>query len=503
MLAVPASAAPQLFTEHNIESTFTTANSVYATDVDGDGDTDVVGASYSADAVSWWENDGASPPGWTQRRIAGGFDGPYSVYATDVDADGDVDVLGAAYEADTITWWENDGGSPPGWTERNIESNFDGASSVFAIDLDGDGDTDVLGTDMDGDHVAFWENDGEEPPGWTRHNIDDLFGGGYAVYAADLDGDGDVDVLAASVLGHLIDWWENEGGRPPSWTSHRMDGAFYAATSVYAADLDGDGDIDVLGAGGGDGIAWWENDGSRPPGWTKHYVDDDFSAESVYGTDVDGDGDVDVVGASTSRDDITWWENDGASPPAWTEHNVDDNFDGACSVYATDVDGDCDVDILGASWSGHGIMWWENVTTGFTMLCTSTSVRGLTAGGSASFEIGLTGYGGFPERVTLSAAGLPAGAVASFTPNPVTPTGESVMTVTTDVTTPGGTYVVEVIGTFDGACSRRTTVVLEVEAQEFVPEARTVLLLSSGLAGLAGYATLHWRRRSQSLNSNP
>jgi hypothetical protein len=40
--------------------------------------------------------------------IDGSYDGAYAVYATDADGDGDVDVLGAALSADEITWWEND-----------------------------------------------------------------------------------------------------------------------------------------------------------------------------------------------------------------------------------------------------------------------------------------------------------------------------------------------------------------------------------------------------------
>ncbi len=81
---------------------------------------------------------------FTEHVISTAADGPSSVFATDVDGDGDTDVLSASYYDDKIAWYENDGGSPPTFTERVISSTADHAASVFATDVDGDGDTDVL-----------------------------------------------------------------------------------------------------------------------------------------------------------------------------------------------------------------------------------------------------------------------------------------------------------------------------------------------------------------------
>jgi hypothetical protein len=491
LAALPVWAAPQPFLERAIDSSLRWANCIHAADVDGDGDTDVVGGSSEVDAVAWWENDGGSPPEWRQRRI-GGLDDPYSCYATDLDGDGDIDVLGAGYEADAITWWENDGRSPPGWRRRNVETHFEGASSVYAADVDGDGNTDVLGTDMDGDHVTYWENDGGHPPGWTRHDIDDSFGGGYSVYASDLDADGDMDVLAATTLGDMIGWWENDGGRPPGWTKHLM-GSFGGASAVYAADLDGDGDVDILGAAPSvRDIAWWQNDGASPPGWTKYLLETDFDAISMSGSDVDGDGDVDVVGASTNRG-VAWWENDGASMTLWTRHDVDNDFEGACSIHAIDVDSDCDIDILGVSWSRsqaqNALSWWENLTMQFAMAPAAATKR-VASGESVTVGISVEGEGDCLGPVTLHAGGLPPGGTATFAPNPVLSPGESLMTVNTNASTPSGTYLLEIVGTSDEGCYRRTTVVLEVAEAEFVPEPATALMLGVGLAGLLSYASV-------------
>jgi hypothetical protein len=87
------------------------ARSVYATDVNGDGDTDVLSASWSDNKIAWYESDGGSPPGFTEHVISASAAGARSVYATDVDGDGDTDVLSASQDDDTIAWYENPMGS--------------------------------------------------------------------------------------------------------------------------------------------------------------------------------------------------------------------------------------------------------------------------------------------------------------------------------------------------------------------------------------------------------
>ncbi len=80
------------------------------------------------------------------------------MYAADVDGDGDMDVLGAAGDDDDITWWENDGAQS--FTEQTIEGDFDGARSVYAADMDDDGDLDILASALNADEVAIWYNYG-------------------------------------------------------------------------------------------------------------------------------------------------------------------------------------------------------------------------------------------------------------------------------------------------------------------------------------------------------
>ena len=360
------------WTEHTIDGAFERAYSVYASDLDGDGDTDVlgtadtVGAAATADDIKWWENLNGAGTSWTAHTIDNAFDGAASAHAADVDGDGDLDVLGAGFVVDDIAWWENQtihrNGVLP--TEHTIDGAFDGALSVDAADMDGDGDLDVLGAAIEADEIRWWENLSGAGTSWTVHTIDGAFFDARSVHAADVDGDGDIDVLGAASFAADIAWWENLNGAGTSWAEHTIDGAFFDARSVHAADVDGDGDIDVLGAASfAADIAWWENLNGAGTSWAEHTIDGAFfGAHSVHAADVDGDGDIDVLGAAALADDIVWWENLTGAGTSWTKHTIDGAFSFAVSVHAADVDGDGDLDVLGAAATAFDITWWENLT---------------------------------------------------------------------------------------------------------------------------------------------
>ena len=95
-----------------------------------------------------------------QNTISTAADGAQSVFAADVDSDGDLDVLSASINDDTIAWYENDGSET--FTQRTITTSANGATSVFAADVDGDGDLDVLSASINDDTIAWYENNGSE-----------------------------------------------------------------------------------------------------------------------------------------------------------------------------------------------------------------------------------------------------------------------------------------------------------------------------------------------------
>ena len=157
--------------------------------------------------------------------------------------------------------------------ESIITDAVNGAWSIYAADLDGDGDVDVLSASRDDDKIAWYENNGASSPIFTSHVITNTADNACSVYAADVDGDGDMDVLSASYNDDKITWYENVGGSPSAFISHVIATDAISPEPVHAADLDGDGDLDVLSASYfDDKIAWYENDGCSPPAFTSHVI---------------------------------------------------------------------------------------------------------------------------------------------------------------------------------------------------------------------------------------
>ncbi len=245
--ALPTEGAEVPFTEHVVSTPADFAVSVFATDMDGDGDIDVLSASFDDNKIAWYENDGGSPPCFTEHVISTTGSGAWSVFATDVDGDGNTDVLSASTN-NKIAWYESDGGSPPTFTEHVISTTALNARSVFATDVNGDGDIDVLSASLSDDKIAWYESDGGSPPSFTEHVISTTAQGAWSVFATDVNGDGDTDVLSASDKDSKIAWYESDGGSPPTFTEHVISTTANGALSVFATDVDGDGDTDVLSA---------------------------------------------------------------------------------------------------------------------------------------------------------------------------------------------------------------------------------------------------------------
>jgi len=298
--------------------------SITAADVDGDGDLDIFGtaAGTSGTTTHWWfVNDGTpSVANWDAVSIAQpAADTTIGRQnrAADIDGDGDVDLIGVAGAAggiagELISWYENNG-SPldPNWTAYRIDTTREGAS-VFPADVDGDGDLDVVAsvTRFPTSWVGWYENNGARTNNWNFHPISDTVGRFVYVYAADLDGDLDVDIITGS--SNVVAWYENDG-TGTFGAAQLISNSASGAYDLKVIDLDGDADKDVVVAFATAGIApvvWYENDGT-PGGlgdWNFHTVGSatDFGL-GIDVADLDGDGDLDIV---TSRgNSFVWYEN--------------------------------------------------------------------------------------------------------------------------------------------------------------------------------------------------
>jgi len=197
------------FTASDIATSADGARSVFVADMDGDGDMDIVSASFNDDTIAWYENDGAADT-WIAADIAVSANGAQDVHVADMDGDGDLDIVSASVYDDTIAWYANDGTADPSWTAADITVSADGARSVFVADMDGDGDLDIVSASSFDDTIAWYENDGAAEPTWTAVDIATSADGAYNVFVADMDDDGDLDIVSASYYDNTIALYVND-----------------------------------------------------------------------------------------------------------------------------------------------------------------------------------------------------------------------------------------------------------------------------------------------------
>lgn len=203
-----------------------------------------------------------------------------------------------------------------------------GGSPAFA-DIDGDGDLDLVMGSADGT-ILSWRNDNGI---YNSTGVSNPFAGidvgtNSKPVFADIDGDGDLDLVVTDHAG-MFSTFQNDNGVFTEITTpspfEALDGLF--SVGLAFADLDGDGDDDLLVAQAFGGFFSWRNDGTSfsQTGWADPFADLDFSLITGQTfVDFDGDGDLDLVVAASagSVNSSTFWvENtQGAFPPTTSTH---------------------------------------------------------------------------------------------------------------------------------------------------------------------------------------
>ena len=309
-------------------------------DVDGDGRADAIVAGQNGPLV-WY-----AYPDWTESVIAQGYGTAGALAAGDLDRDGDLDVtLGTV-------WFENPNRANASWQVHPISTDLE-ARDVAIGDLDRDGKPDVVLRGSSGSAITVFKQN--SPTSWTRRDVDPGIGSrGLAL--ADLDRDGFLDVV---VPGR---WLRNPGGNVLSrrWLRRNV-GAWNPEAALDVGDLNRDGrpDLVMTVAGRPGKISWFENPKRGQSRWKERVIDRGplDSARGVKAADLDRDGDLDVVTSeSRGKGRLLVYFNEGQAS-RWTRQVL--GTPALRNIHVSDSGGDGDGDILGTLAAGP-VELWEN-----------------------------------------------------------------------------------------------------------------------------------------------
>ena len=348
-------------------------------DFDNDGDRDFAFASELDQTIGWAENLGGGAPTFLLHTVAIGaaVGGSSRIAAADVNGDGLADIVAALPGANAFVWYENNLGGAT-FTPRVIDASRPGANAVATADIDGDGDTDIIAGTRGAGAVLIYQNLGGVSPAFNTITATTTAIDALDVAVADINGDGDRDILAADNGGDRAWWFENDGAANPAFTQRVVAGNIDGPFGVAGADIDRDGDTDVVTASfNDDAIVWHENLGGAPPAWAPHVIvnDPDGPASGIQQgaidaprwlrlADIDADGDTDILTAGSRTDEYVWLANNGQPTPGFTLRVLPERGDNPRAVEAADFDNDGDLDILGSAYFDDQLIWFEAAGAG-------------------------------------------------------------------------------------------------------------------------------------------
>ncbi len=383
-----AARAPAAWPMHTIDDSSRGADGVRLRDVNGDGLPDIATGWEEGGRVRIYLNPGPRKvrepwPAVTVGEVAS----PEDAVFADLDGDGAADVVSSC-EGKTRTiffhWAPSEKErylDPAAWKTQALSPSAGMTQWMFALPLSIDGKNGidlVAGAKGEDAQIGWWESprDPRDVKAWKWHPLYDA-GWIMSLAAHDMDGDGDLDVVASDryskTSGSL--WLENPGPERAAkgrWREHRIGAAGGHVMFLKVADLDQDGLDDVVVTTRDRKVVYHRRTQASPVRWESHEIPfepNTGTGKGVAAADIDLDGKTDLVltfsNAKEDKTAVTWLSYRGSpTNSGWSAHEIGGRagikFD---RIEMLDLDQDGDLDLITCEERDNlGVIWYENPT---------------------------------------------------------------------------------------------------------------------------------------------
>ena len=398
-------------------SNYKTAVRTYVEDMDLDGDSDIVviyeWGGGATKYIIWYENNGL---GDFSSSLGIGYCYSCNCYLGDIEGDGDQDLFLSIGASSTPKWIENLGNGSfsnsntssafgnkfydlnnDGFDDSincfsgieyqiNIDGNgefsvppttlFDSEISIDKLimaDINGDGNDDIVFSSSTDDCIAWMER--IEPveivfsPPYYINKLPVL--GPEKISAVDIDGDTDMDVVVYSVSEGKVSWFENTDGQgnyseEPHVICQNLIMDYDRPLPLSFADLDGDNDLDLIVSEVNSHekmLMWYENIDGQGNFGSQNIIDNNFKVHEIAISDLDNDGDMDII-SRHNHTNLAWFENINGIGNFGSIQAIS-NSSIRDNLSVVDVDNDGFMDVIYKT-TDDEIVWIRNIDGGDT-----------------------------------------------------------------------------------------------------------------------------------------
>ena len=284
-----------------ITAEFDGANCARAFDVNNDGFMDVIATAFYDDSLLWFESD-SSEYLWIPRPLAE-ISGPgeiipmlnsgqLQVLVTESDT-GNLYIIKASVQPDTVYW-----------SSYQIAGNYPGVSSIDISDVDLDGDLDIVLAEYNNSRITYlecitWYTEFE------THVIDSDIPHPLCIRLGNIDGDNYPDIAVCSFDNSAVYWYRN---LLTGWEKHTVTDSLWGAAGVAICDItqNEDGWLNIVAAGCHDGeVRWYEY--RTEDEWIEYIMGELPGATALCATELDTVPGLEIAGAAGVGDAIKFW----------------------------------------------------------------------------------------------------------------------------------------------------------------------------------------------------